>query len=721
MALQPDGVDQLLIGLDELNEWILTSKPNDWYEEDAGCQFLEAWCIAMKVLFEDFGPVLSKRPWEIHFLDLRRVFNNLQSFYQKYSNFMYRDSNMLLGTSKTETSLCPFQSDPRSQLHEGVQSTAWHTDRIFLLHDEKHELYFWGSINTQSCYVSLNVQHSRTGQRLRPLIEFTEARIQGLQVESCTMSPDGRFIALIYHVFTKSDHDSNSQINDSTTAGPLTVIWKINDSLDFSKRMNSRPWAGVKYSHFANEHALGPTSKGIIFVNGYCLTPSGQIATSNLNMTLPFLKVPEEQCKLYGMKADQCSFDSNGNVYLSDQTNAGLWQVMMFSPSGLNAPNLYSWDERRWRLFDVSTYGRYLIIGDMWAEEKSIHLFDTVTRKVEDLICPISNIRIGWSSKSHFSRCERKLIAFLPCALAGICIMNVIVWDDLLESKHYSRYGELPMDALIMSTFHIFVHQHGNSALLLTRDKTIQEVKLGNEVEFPGAKIVDEEYPCKLSKVSEDGLRLALLRYGPRKGYVQILQLNSAVPSRQSHLRWSDCDDPKVLAIAWSPDLSILVVDAQVFDLMAPKNDTMLDPLKIPGITELIQSRRVGLKASRYAHFRCQISLCKSFIVFVNPGAPPDGDISAIYPTDLLVFRIELRLRLVTQLQIDLPDTLSFMSVQLHPFLPLMAMCFASATEVEIRDWESELPQLHMKILNLETLVAKVIDVPDKTPEYIER
>lgn len=142
MALQPDSVDRLLIGLDELNDWILASKPDQWYEQGAGCQFLDAWCVALKTLFEDFGPVLSKRPWEIHFLDLRMEFNNLESFYQRYGHTAYRDVNILLSESKPERSLRPFQSDPRFQLQESVQGAAHNSIEIFFLYDEEHDLYF---------------------------------------------------------------------------------------------------------------------------------------------------------------------------------------------------------------------------------------------------------------------------------------------------------------------------------------------------------------------------------------------------------------------------------------------------------------------------------------------------------------------------------------------------------------------------------------------------
>lgn len=134
------------------------------------------------------------------------------------------------------------------------------------------------------------------------------------------------------------------------------------------------------------------------------------------------------------------------------------WQVKMFSPSVPNAPNLYSWDEPRWRLLDVSTYSRYLVVGDLRTSERPIHLFDTVTRKIDDLDCPGSNIQDGLFAKFHFCQNERKLIAFLPYERAGTWIMSIVIWQNLSENNHYSSYGELPLDTVITFPFQIFVH-----------------------------------------------------------------------------------------------------------------------------------------------------------------------------------------------------------------------------------------------------------------------
>ena len=390
--------------------------------------------------------------------------------------------------------------------------------------------------------MSLNVQHSRTGQRLPPVVEVIEARKHDhTWVQSCGISPDGRYIALAYGIFSeREDNGSFRQV-------PLTVIWKINKSLEFSRRMNGQPWAEVKYSQFTDEQALGPGFQCINFVDAYCLTPSGQIATTNWDL-LPFLIVPEEQCNQYGIEADICFFDSNGNIYLCAQTNTGSWQALMFLPSGLNAPNLYSWDESSKYVFDVSTFGRYLVLVGSKTSERSFHLFDTITKKVEDLVFPFST---WFRDLQIFRFCEddRKLVAFIQCQMAGIWIMNVVIWNDLSESRHYSRHGQLPMNDGIQSPFRVFVHQHGKSAFIVTSDRYIQEVRLGDEVNFPNAKVIDDEYICHSSKVSRDGRRLAMPRYGPKKAYVQISQLNSTVPPCQIQLQCLECD-PQFLTVA---------------------------------------------------------------------------------------------------------------------------------------------------------------------------
>ena len=340
----------------------LTSKPDHWDGQDANCQFLDAWCAALRLLFRDFGSVLSKRPWEIHFLDLQRVFDDLEDFYENNGYITRRDVNMLLREPKPGGLLSPSQSDSRFQLQESAQSAAddYSTD-IFLLHDEEHEVYFWGSVHLKLRYLILNVQHSRTRQRLPPSIENVEAGDRTGHLRSCAMSPDGRFIVLLYSITSEEDSGQHPADDDGSSKNALIVIWEINENLDFSRRMNSQVWAGVKYSYFANYETFGLSSKAVTFIDEYCFTPGGRIAMANID-TLPFLIEP---AAISGDDAivDEYFFDGTGNVYISEQEQvADRWRVKMFTPCALNAPNYYSWTEPKWRLLDISTYGRYFVI-----------------------------------------------------------------------------------------------------------------------------------------------------------------------------------------------------------------------------------------------------------------------------------------------------------------------------------------------------------------------
>ena len=357
MTFQPESVERLLIGMDELNDWILTAKPEYWHERDASCQFLSAWCLALRTLFEDFGPVLSRRPWEIHFLDLRMVFSDLEDFYQNNSHMAKRDTNVSLEESKLGSPPGLFQSEPRVQLRQGVESGAFRSDEIFFLHDEAHDLYFWGQRGTSLLNLTLNVQHSVTGQRLPPSIGIVEGDNENALVECCTMSSDGQFIALVFHVSSAREDDTSLKSNDSSQRGPLTIIWKISENLDFSRRMISESWARVIYSHFSDPETLTPTSKGIAFVDGYCFTPNSRFDLSRCDV-LPFLTEPMGQRDNDTFGLYDYFFDGNGNIYFSQESSTAGLQVKMFSPVELNAPNLYAWDQPKWRLHDVSTYGR---------------------------------------------------------------------------------------------------------------------------------------------------------------------------------------------------------------------------------------------------------------------------------------------------------------------------------------------------------------------------
>ena len=74
MTFQPDSVLRLLAGLEEAIEYVSGLTPDYWPERDHSCIFFNDWCHALQAIFEEYGSILSHRPWEVHFLGLQKTF-----------------------------------------------------------------------------------------------------------------------------------------------------------------------------------------------------------------------------------------------------------------------------------------------------------------------------------------------------------------------------------------------------------------------------------------------------------------------------------------------------------------------------------------------------------------------------------------------------------------------------------------------------------------------
>ena len=494
MLLQPSGVERLTIGLDELHEWIITLRSVYDRSLDPDLHFLDGWCSAIKLLFEEFGSILSRKPWEVRILDVGSAFVNLESFCSNCGDNNGRDVNVLLLGSGLEIALrCNSRLDPRLELQRSVLSAEFDGNGYFLLHDEVRDLYFSGPCVTRLRHLSLSVQQSKTGYRLPPCVEIVKASDRILGFESCAMSPNGKFIAIVYEAFSGPENELDSEY------GPLTIIREVLDSLDFSKRMHSVPWARVRISHFANCKYLRPTRGSALITDDICLTPSGPTATSDDNITLAVSVNSDERWNNDAVSVGAYFLDYEGNIYVSEETKVGRWQARMFPSCGSSAPNLFSWDEPSWRLVGISVNGRYLIIGDLSAQQNSFHIFDTITREAHELVCPCSDMFFGWLTKFQFCKQDKRLIAFLPCRVAGILIMNVVVWDDVLCSKIHVRWGKLAMSNLSVPIYQVNVICNGDSAHIITPSRFIQDLNLGDEISFPNARGTEDEYPCTIT------------------------------------------------------------------------------------------------------------------------------------------------------------------------------------------------------------------------------
>ena len=678
---------------------------------DANSKFLKAWCLALKQLFEAYGATLAKRPWEVYFLDLRSLFAHVDGFCDPYGNAHLRDVTKVIDgyQNPQPPQITPL---PQYQLGQNVLGSTFAYDEIFFIHDEVRNVYFWGATWIKLGHQSLYAQHALTGQRLAPSVDLSaDADYEGYLV-SYAMSPDGKFIALVYD--KRLIRPKNEDFPDDK--GQLTVIWQIEERLIFTRRMHSEPWARIVFNRYSNNDLFSSDGRYVVFSDdGHCFSPSGDIDLTSGSVR-PLREGLDPSAEDPTCHVNGSFFSSNGKDLFISEFGQADCQARRISLFEYTPPIKYSWPETKQRVIDVSPNGRYLVLFEIANRPHSIYLYDTGMKETIELSCP--ECYVDSSAKYHFSKDETKLVAFLPCVVGGIAIMNVVIWDQIPTKQELRSHAKLKMDSLIR-TRHVFVHEDEKSALLVTGSRLIQRVELGDDISFPEASGVNDDYPRSFSSVSADGRKWALVSYGQHKGQMQLVDLDSGTVFRRLELEWTPCD-PELLTFGLSPDLNMLVIDAQVFDLGQDDRIASI-PFTIAGLPELLECRRhkEGILPSHWCLlFECSISPCNSYVLFVSEGSIHELD---LYPTELHLFRIDLMSKSSTKLHVPLPENLVSASANFHPSLPLMSISYAAASKAELEALEQEPPQLNLAILEIGSSEAQPVEIPERLLPLIKK
>ena len=709
MAFQPDSVLHLLAGLEEVMDYVSGLGPDHWPESEASCVFFADWCYALRNVFEEYGSTLSHRPWEVHFLDLQSSFSRIRQLYNKFGDTSRRDTTLRINGYKSPRSRRP-EAQAHTRLQQGVQRGRSYNTSIFFTHDERRRLYFWGENYIDLSNVRLFVQNATTGQRLPPAVKLDgEAGREG-SISSYGLSPSGEYIVVVY--LTKAK-DSGFMDGHS-----LILIWQINEEMRFKRRMRREPWARIIFSHQCEIGLFETTTTSVVFLDGgYCLTPCGEIhlASGSRRPILDRLSnrsVSDESTVLGSF------YSQNGKyLFISEMTYDGVNSVCRAIRVALFteiSEHLCSWKDSSRRLADVSPSGRFLVLST--ARDSSLptgrgdeflHLYDVNTSETVQL--PFVERLDYWEAKYQFVKDEMELIVFISCRIHGISTMNVLVWSDLQSDTLLRRYGQLKMDYRI-SPHQIHVNNDESSALMVSGSRVIQRVEFRTQVRFPDAPDVNDDYPCTISQVSKDGVRWALLSYGQNKAQLQMTDVSSAKgPIHRLDLELSPCDEPHSRAARFSPDLCVLVVDAQVFSIAEGVHGLTSASFTIQGLPELLVRYQTRLNPRHWCQLRCLISPCNSYVIFISQGDPYAREAA---PSTIYAFRIDLVSRSSTRLDLHLPKDLTYISADFHPSQHLMLLSYSSSSKSGVQVLE-EVSPLQISIVELEGLEMKPIGLPE--------
>ena len=146
MALQPDSALRLLVGIDEVRDWLYDRHQGLQLQQEAGLQYVVSWCTATLCVFEEYGAVLARRPWQVYLIDLYDIFSvhpALQKLWQKYGETSLRENDLRLKGYETSRPQQE-QSKPHLQLQKPLETGHSNSDSVFLVHNEAQNLFIWG-------------------------------------------------------------------------------------------------------------------------------------------------------------------------------------------------------------------------------------------------------------------------------------------------------------------------------------------------------------------------------------------------------------------------------------------------------------------------------------------------------------------------------------------------------------------------------------------------
>ncbi|KAF6227691.1 hypothetical protein HO173_012021 [Letharia columbiana] len=720
MASQPDTTLRLSVGVDEVRDRFYGSREDPWPRQEASSRFLASWCIAMSRVFEEYGGILARRPWEIYVIDLCDIFSvdpSLRKLWQEHGETPLRKKDLHLNKYRA-----PHPPQVKPQPHHQLQRLhigSSNQEPVFLVHDEGRNVYIWGETMIRADNQAICVQHDETGHRLPPAEEFGGGPDQIWRLIDLELSPSGGYLALVYITEFPSSNAATGIPRE------LTVVWKLDENMSFKRRMNCEPWARVVFRIESSPALFMDGSRAVMFKDDrHCVTPSGMLDL----LTGSRRPLPDGIRDYVGSYPDMF-YSCDGQYLFSSVPDAhessGEYSIQArrvdpFKPS----PSVnFSWEDKRRYLVDVSPTGRYLVLGVPFGHlafnfgEEILYLYDTDSKKLIELRFP--EPLNYWEGKFLFTRHETRLISFLLCHPSKL---HVMIWDCLATAPRLTSHATSPANShpdLVPRPYQIHVHKAATSAVMVTNARSIQRIELGDEIKFLDANKMIDDYSYRLSTVSRDGSHWALVCYGRKGGKVQIIDLTSPdAPARHFDLEWSQSDIPRVLTqgtnfpIGFSPDLRVLIINAEVFDITTTEGDDLskrltLTPFTMEALPTLLEPHRHKIPSWG---LDCQISACNSYVIYMGRG-DQWGDTSR-YSSAIFLYRIDLQKRKSARLELILPEGLISLNASLHPSLPLMTISYASPTSTELEDIRERAPPLRLAIFDLMRLEKRVLENP---------
>lgn len=683
MALQPHLVLDLLLGFKDVLDWIAKLDMNQWTaDETKDILFIDQLSSALQQVFEEYGGLLSKRPCEIHFLELRKCFSNqyLSGFYDSQSYTRARDValhfDQFTNVIATKTLLTH-----QDRLDPGPESTG------FFHYDDRRDVYFWSELFRSTNGHVFYVQQAGSGRSLPPVKDLERESFNGVIVGHA-MSADGKYLALAYQ--------------ELPSVRQVTEIWQIDEHIDFRKRLQNERWARRIFCHIRQSDVILESSKSLVFRHdGYCCSPSGLIYPSD-GTRLP---IPDKLCVSERDDLSICLLMYSGNgeyLFLFERPDC----VTRYTLPEMTIATKFFWHVKR-SPHSISHSGRYIVLYHHFtqtkaAEDPSLAIFDTELERA--ILLPDSESFSSPYSFLYFLEEETKIIGFS----SGPMGCQAVKWVGLPnEIEVWGKTRASPIYASINTE--IQVQKNETTLLMLTTGNIIRRVHIGESINFPDLEDSMTSYPCRTWGISDDGKWGACIDYGIEKTLVQIMDLKQedACP-RSLQIERQPSIDPNRMIVKTSPDLRLLVVDKQVYNLAEKDDKVASKPFTVLDLHNLQPEDQTASKCGNYS---CTISPRNDYIAYTIPDE--DSFHQQNSPGCLSLFRLDVKMKCSVLVDLPLPKNLIKVSVCFHPSIPLMMLRYEADSETDSEMVGQKLPQLHKTIIELETLKKRPLRFPE--------
>lgn len=666
MIVDSKGLWRLVIGVEEIEEWLLEDNPQE-NMSDAARQ-LQDWCLGTTKLLKAYSTLLLKNPWTIWRLDLKPFLGPEQRFAVPISCInKSKESEVSLQSSTSQAN--HLWTTPRNMTLDHNQWSLLKARLGFFIHDRNQNIFLSGEQSTSEEEECLFVQHAGSGKRLSPATAGLAAVLVDQDyyyghIITAKISAQGKYLAVAYNKWLS--------------------IWVIEPDLKFSHRSRDRAWAFRLISERYDREVSQCVSAGMIEFMGddKLFTPGGwyDLHTKEFHAFRSMLLTQPEVAYTICYSGD-CSY-----VFAKQGKSSKKVSRQSISAVQIADPVTTTFDLDWTQIVKSSHTGKYLLLSydrNRYAYSgycpTRMTLFNTALMEMEQFPGCEGFSSFGECS-FHFSEEDDILVTFLwePKTRWGVnAMMTVSVWGLGFGQAKLCSQGQISTvvaaDPATIINPPMIAMTTRDVAWIVSCDRTVQVVNFNTEeVSFPRYDAQTAELIVRHSRVSQDGQRLGIVCVLGSQIYLEIINL---VPSLQKafNVEKTIPNIERVHPICLSPNLDLLVLGRFALTI-----DTEINELSLP-----IECNINLITPARDWTWTCSISRCGDFVAFDKPAYKHIRDSYDRQPGRSEIFRISRTERTATHLtKPNLKNSLPASS----DFHPLLQLATFSSSEGEVSD-----------------------------------